>query len=328
MSDREKEEILKVLQMAMMRETGAFNFYYRKSEDESLPPSVRGLLVRLAEEERRHRHMLLDEYISIDKRWIEGSGKGGGLSYMPPDEISFLSIEFASNLEGAAVCLPGQFLGGDSIYSSVVRDRVGAELGTFMYLYDVMGHSAATTDLSGFASRILGEYIESAALARMEKENFSPMQVVKLMNEKFNERFKGEGIFLTIFCAYFDAREHIMSYTCAGHEPPFLIDAGGRQISLVNTQLIVGIDPEYPYRESVVPFEPDSMLCVFSDGAVEAVNGDGEMLSRAGVADILMKHYMKSPEEVIVGFLEGLKEHCAGEPMKDELSILVVKAKE
>jgi len=66
MDEREKLEILKVLQTAIMRETGAFNFYYRKSEDDSLPVSVRGLLVRLAEEERRHRHLLLDEYIAVE----------------------------------------------------------------------------------------------------------------------------------------------------------------------------------------------------------------------------------------------------------------------
>jgi len=330
MDDREKEEILKVLQIAVMRETEAFNFYYRKSEDETFPLSVRGLLVRLAEEERRHRHMLLDEYLAIDKRWrLEGEkGAGGELSYMPPEEVSFLSVEFASNLEGAAVCLPSQFVGGDSIFSSIVRDRVGSELGTFMYLYDVMGHSTETTDLSGFASRIFGEYMESAGLARMEKESLSPMQVVKLINERFSERFKGKGIFLTMFCVYFDAHENILTYTCAGHEPPFLIDRDGRQISLIDTQLIVGIVPEYPYREFVVPFEPGSMLCVFSDGAVEATNGEGEMLSRSGIAEILGRYYTRSPEEIIVCFLEELKEHCAGEPMRDELSILVVKARE
>ena len=221
MDEQEKLEILKVLQTAIMRETGAFNFYYRKSEDGSLPLSVRGLLVRLAEEERRHRHLLLDEYIAVDKGWSGGRGGESELSYLPPESLSFLPLELDSSLEGAAVTLPGNFIGGDSIYSSVIRDRLGNELGSFLYLYDVMGHSVETTALSGFASSIFGEYMESAGIARMEKENLSPGQVVQLINERFSERFEGQGIFLTMFCAYFDSSQKVLTYTCAGHEPPF-----------------------------------------------------------------------------------------------------------
>jgi len=51
MSEEEKEQILKVLSGAIRRETGAFNFYSGKSEDQAMPRSVRGLLSRLAEKE-------------------------------------------------------------------------------------------------------------------------------------------------------------------------------------------------------------------------------------------------------------------------------------
>jgi len=327
MDEQEKLEILKVLQTAIMRETGAFNFYYRKSEDNSLPMSVRGLLVRLAEEERRHRHLLLDEYIAVDKGWSVGRDGGTELSYMPPESLSFLPLELDSSLLGAAITLPGSFIGGDSIFSSVIRDRMGNELGSFFFLYDIMGHSVETTALSGFASSIFGEYMESAGIARMEKESLSPSQVVQLINERFSERFEGQGIFLTMFCAYFDSSKKIITYTCAGHEPPFLIDASGTNLSMINTQLIVGIDRDYRYREFTVPFESGSMLCIFSDGVVEASNKNGDYLGREEVYEILKRYYMKNPEGVVKGLLEGIIAYCGGEPMKDELSIIVIKGK-
>ena len=75
MSLDERREILRVLSGAIIRETNAFNFYDRGSENPQLPTGARGLLVRLAEEERVHRQLLVNEYTAIEKGW---SGSGGG----------------------------------------------------------------------------------------------------------------------------------------------------------------------------------------------------------------------------------------------------------
>lgn len=330
MSAEEHEEILKVLKGAILRETNAFNYYNKGAEDQSMPASVRGLLSRLAEEERHHRRLLMNEFFAVKKGWMEDerSGEGHALSYAIPEELPLTSLEVAADLEAAAVSLPSRLVGGDNVFSYVVSDHGGKNVGTLFFLYDVMGHSIATTEINALAAKTVGEYMEESSSARMEREFLSPKKIVRLLNQQLNERFEGEGVFLTMFCAYFDCDSGMFSYTCAGHEPPFIVHEKGRIGSLLHIQLIVGIDPEQHYRENKVPFEKGNVLVVFSDGIIEARNEDDEMFGREQMAEILENSWQKGPGEIIKDVIAGVSQYAGEKPMTDEVSIVAIKMKE
>jgi serine phosphatase RsbU (regulator of sigma subunit) len=325
----EREEILKVLSGAIIRETNAFNFYYKGSENENMPAGARGLLARLAEEERVHRQLLVNEYKSIEKGWNGDEGEEGGtaLSYKIPSRPSFTPLELSERLEAIALTMPSRLVGGDSVFSRVIRDHGGNATGTLLLLYDAMGHSMKTTEINGFAAKAVGEYVDSVSLSKMEAEMLSPRKIVTVLNEKLAERYEGEGIFLTVLCVLFDCGAETLTYTCAGHEPPFLVDGSGKASSLLQTQLIAGIDPAFHYREHSMPFDRGDIFCVFSDGIVEAENSDEAIYGRGGISRILEENRDGSPAEIVAAVLEGLKAHLGGRPLRDEVSIILVKAK-
>jgi sigma-B regulation protein RsbU (phosphoserine phosphatase) len=329
MGEAEKEQILKVLSGAIQRETGAFNFYGRKSEDTTLPRGVRGLLSRLAEEERRHRRLLLGEYMAVKKGWREREDreKGKTLSFSIPEKLTLTPLEVSSDLETAAVSLPSRLVGGDNVLSFVLRGPDGEKTITVLLLYDVMGHSLETTEINGLAARIVGEYSEMSGSGRVEAEQMSPKRLVDLLNRNIYEVYGGQGMFLTMICVLFDLGKGSFTYTCAGHEPPFVILEGSKAASLLNTQLLVGIDPEYPYREHEVPFGGGDLFCIFSDGVIEAKNEEGEYFGREGVKRILEEAAERSPREIIESVLDGVGEFLGGEPLEDEVTIIVVKSK-
>jgi serine phosphatase RsbU (regulator of sigma subunit) len=328
MAESEKSQILKVLSGAILRETTAFNYYSKGTENESMPASVRGLLARLAEEERRHRHMLLNEYFAVERGWgLDDDKEEKGLSYAVPDDLPFVELSLAADLEAAALSLPSRLVGGDNVFSSVLTDHGGKDMGTILMLYDVMGHSVATTEINAIAAKIVGEYFESSSAAKMETELFSPRRIVRLLNKRIHEQFEDQGVFLTMICAYFDCEDSTMTYVCAGHEPPFLVREGGQVGSLLNTQLIVGIDPDFPYREHKVPFGEGDLILFFSDGIVEARDDDDKFFGREGVAAILEKIWKESPRDVIKSLLNGMTDHISGKPIKDEISIVAIKGK-
>jgi serine phosphatase RsbU (regulator of sigma subunit) len=329
MSHIEKEQILKVLSRAIIRETNAFNIYYKESENMELPPGARGLLVRLAEEERIHRQLLVNEYKSIEKDWSGKQGeKGEGhLSYDIPNDPTYSPLETCENLEAAALTIPSRLVGGDNIVTRVIRGPRGKLEGTLLLLYDAMGHGMETTEINAVAARSVGEYIDSSAMSGAERESLSPRKIVEFLNGKIAERYEGEGVFLTALCVYFHAGSGNLTFTCAGHEPPFVIDSEGSVSSLLKTQLIVGIDPEFHYRESTIPFGPGEVFCIFSDGIVEAEDGDGGIFGRDGVSGILAGRNDSAPREIIELLLGGLGRHLGGGPLMDEVSIVVVRAK-
>ena len=325
----EREEILKVLSGAIIRETNAFNFYYKGSENENIPAGARGLLSRLAEEERVHRQLLVHEFKAIEKGWDGEEGDEGEpeLSYQIPDNPSFTPLEVSKALEAIALTMPSRLVGGDSIFSRVIRDHTGNARGTLLLFYDAMGHSMKTTEINALAAKAVGEYVDSVSLSKMDAEMLSPKKIVSLLNEKIAEKYEGEGVFLTVLCVLFDCSGGTVTYTSAGHEPPFMIDSSGKASSLLQTQLIAGIDPAFHYREHSMPIGPGDIFCVFSDGIVEAEDSDEAIYGRGGIAKILEDNRDGTPGGIVAGVLEGLKAHLGGRPLKDEVSIIVVKMK-
>jgi serine phosphatase RsbU (regulator of sigma subunit) len=329
MSENEKDQILKVLSGAIKRETGAFNFYSKKSEDPAMPAGVRGLLARLAEEERQHRRLLLGEYMAVKKDWREGEDRERGktLSFEIPEKLTMTPLEVSAGLEAAAVSLPSRLVGGDNVFSFVLRGPRGAETMTVILFYDVMGHSLETTEINALAAKIIGEYGEMSGSRRVEAEQMSPKKLVDLLNKNLFELLGGRGIFLTMLCALFDLERGTLTYTCAGHEPPFLVLDDGKAASLLNAQLVVGIDPDFPYREHDVPFGSGNILCIVSDGIVEAKNSREEYFGREGVKRVLEENRRKNPQEMVEALLSELDSFIGGKPLEDEISIVIVESK-
>jgi sigma-B regulation protein RsbU (phosphoserine phosphatase) len=196
-----------------------------------------------------------------------------------------------------------------------------------LLLYDVMGHSLETTEINAMAARIVGEHGEMSGSGRVESERMSPKTLVNLLNKSLFDAFGGQGIFLTMLCTLFDLEKETLTYTCAGHEPPFLVLDDGKAASLLNTQLVVGIDPDFPYREYDVPFGSGNILCVFSDGIVEATDRNGEYFGRAGVKRVLEGNRGTSPRAVLEALLREVDRFAGGKPIEDEISMIVVESK-
>ncbi|MFO8184518.1 MAG: SpoIIE family protein phosphatase [Candidatus Aegiribacteria sp.] len=327
MSRSELEQVLEVVYKAILRETASFNYYYRAGSDHSLPEGVRGLLAKLAEEERGHRKILISEYTAIQKGW-GGTGPGdrgkGSVSYRIPQKLDFLPLTAPECMDFSAVSLPARLVGGDYILTRVVGGPGGDEIGMFMTLYDAMGHSLETTGINSAAAGILGEYLDTTASEDVEREILSPSRAVTHLNGEFSGSFQGTGVFLTLFSGYFDVQNGTLTYTIAGHEPPMLIRSDGKLESLFNTQLIVGIDDQHRYSESTVPFSPGDTLCLFSDGILEAQDTEGRFYGRRRLKDALSGLHGRPAEEVVAGILDDLREFCDGESMHDELTLAVV----
>ena len=327
MSRSEIEQVLKVLSVAIKRETTAFNYYSRGSENLSLPQGVRGLLSRLAEEERGHRHLLTNEYQAIERGWDDSEQSGSDLSYAIPQKPSFIPLDVSDDLETAAVSLPAVLVGGDNILSTIIKEHDLEDRGTFLLLYDVMGHSIETTHINALAAKTMGEYVETSCSAKMEMELLSPGKVVRLLNGKINEIFEGQGVFLTLMCMLFNSNTGMLKYTLAGHEPPFLIRENGKAGSLLDTQLIVGIDSDFYYRENMVSFERGDTLCIFSDGIVEARNADGDFFGRRKIAKILESNRGTPPRKIVNEILVKLNEFIGSIPLTDEITIVIITSK-
>ncbi len=82
--------------------------------------------------------------------------------------------------------------------------------------------------------------------------------------------------FTTAFFAELDRATGALAYINAGHNAPLLRRAAGDFERLEAGGLPLGIEPRAGYDSACVTLAPGDLLVVFTDGVVEAVNGDGE----------------------------------------------------
>lgn len=62
----------------------------------------------------------------------------------------------------------------------------------------------------------------------------------------------------------------ILIYTNAGHNAPFLLRANGKVEALHSTGPVLGPTPDATYTRGYVKLEPGDLLCLYSDGIIEA----------------------------------------------------------
>jgi serine phosphatase RsbU (regulator of sigma subunit) len=67
-----------------------------------------------------------------------------------------------------------------------------------------------------------------------------------------------------------------LRWSNAGHPPPAMLTADGRVRLLTtnHTDLLLGVNPDAPRRESVVTLDPDAVLLLYTDGLVERRDQD------------------------------------------------------
>jgi sigma-B regulation protein RsbU (phosphoserine phosphatase) len=176
-------------------------------------------------------------------------------------------------LEIYATTVPSRWVGGD-FYDAV---RVGPQtLG--LLLGDVSGKGIPAAMQM---ARLMGEFRASVS------HRADPEGVMQVLNELLCQRNVQLTSFVTIQYLVLDmARRHI-HFICAGHPPILLCHADGRIEQLGKVSNVpLGIDATFTYRQEARQLQPGDRLLLYSDGAYELRDEQGAMFGLARLADL------------------------------------------
>jgi len=85
----------------------------------------------------------------------------------------------------------------------------------------------------------------------------------------------GSGKFITFFYGVLDC-DRRFRYTNAGHPEPILVRRNGECVRVNHGGVVLGVFPEWEYREESLVLEPGDRLVLFTDGITEIENAEGE----------------------------------------------------
>jgi serine phosphatase RsbU (regulator of sigma subunit) len=116
----------------------------------------------------------------------------------------------------------------------------------------------------------------------------SPGEVLALVNQLLQVQIPS-NMFATCFYAILDPMNGLLRYANAGHDIPYL-SRNRDIIELRATGMPLGLMSEQSYIEQEIAVTPGDMILFYTDGLVEAHNGNKEMFGFPRLKELLKRH--------------------------------------
>ena len=130
--------------------------------------------------------------------------------------------------------------------------------------------------------------------------------------------------FLSLCFISLDIDNGIMEYSNAGHNPPLLWNSKKDRIELLNpTGPAVGLIKSTTYRANKIKINPGDLMLLYTDGLIEARDGNGNEFGEDRLNEFLIKNNKQSAAL----FLENLQKEVTSfaRHLHDDITLIAVK---
>lgn len=217
----------------------------------------------------------------------------------------------AAGLDVAVHLKPAARAGGDYYdFFELPEGRLG------VLIADASGHGAPAAVLMAMTH----------AITHTLPHPVRPGALLTHLNAHLARRYtRPTGSFVTAFYAVFDPAAGQLTYSSAGHSPPHLRRKDGTLVVLNRAQrLPLGIKPDEVYPEKSIELYPGDRAVLFTDGVIEAVNGDGEVFGTGRLNDALPAGDAVAAAS-LQSILDSWNEFTAGVASGDDRTLVLVK---
>ena len=207
----------------------------------------------------------------------------------------------AAEIKG--ISIPAREVGGDFFnYFALPDGRLALLVG------DVSG--------KGVSAALLMANVQATLRARLPHESDLARLAAEL-DRDIDETTPG-AVYLTLFLGILDAGREELRYVNAGHNPQFVVHAGGGFEVMGATGLPIALYPGQPYAEEVVPARPGDLLFFYTDGLVETEDDNGDMFGIERLQTLLGIEQAKGVDSVLHEVEDAVRRFRGNhEPMDD-----------
>ena len=131
----------------------------------------------------------------------------------------------------------------------------------------------------------------------------------------------GSGKFITFFYGVLDSARRF-SYTNAGHCEPILVRQNGECVRVNHGGVVLGVFPDWEYREEHGDLEPGDRLVLFTDGITEIANAADEEFGEERLMELLRAHRALGAEAMQKRVMAAIAEFSGGN-FQDDATLIV-----
>jgi sigma-B regulation protein RsbU (phosphoserine phosphatase) len=206
---------------------------------------------------------------------------------------------------------------------SVPAREVGGDF--FNYFALASGHVAMLVgDVSG---KGVGAALLMANIQASLRARFALGQELSAIAEAIDRDIEASSpgpAYATLFMAILDPASRRMRYVNAGHNPQFVLRAGGDLESMPATGLPVGMLAGHGYREREMPLASGDLLFFYTDGCVEMENEAGDMFGSDRLESLIVASAGRRADEVLASAEQAISSFRGTREQFDDATMMAV----
>jgi serine phosphatase RsbU (regulator of sigma subunit) len=130
---------------------------------------------------------------------------------------------------------------------------------------------------------------------------------------------------ITLFYAELDPASGHFAYVNAGHNPPFLLQAGHPPARLGATAMALGITTDAEFDAMSLELDPGDRLVLYTDGITEAEDADDREYGDARLGAWLQSSREQPGRVLIDGVIAEVLEHCGNARPRDDMTLMCLE---
>ncbi|MGE1216211.1 fused response regulator/phosphatase [Bacillus toyonensis] len=204
--------------------------------------------------------------------------------------------------------LPSFKLAGDMYYwYKIDENRYG------IILLDVMGHGISASLVCMFISSVLRETIKFLIDPELVIKDLNKYMTL-LHNENDDIPYYFTAIYLVV-----DTEKRTIEYVNAGHPSGYVLVDETNMVELNRGSCAVGFFDEIKVKKTVIPFEKNAQILLFTDGVLEAIAND-EFESEEKLRAFTERKWGDLEEEI-----EGFYKEEQKKTQSDDMCLIMIK---
>ena len=163
-----------------------------------------------------------------------------------------------------------------------------------------------------------------AALKSLTSDKIAPSDLCVKLNQLMCSNTPLRK-FVSCFYSELEVDKRTLTFTNAGHNPPFLMRRNGDCIRLDEGGPVIGAFCDSDYTQGEIQFYEGDKLLLFTDGVTEARNAAGEEFGDERLEECLRSYLGHNAAELRTIILNEVAEFCAGN-FDDDAALMVIIA--
>ncbi len=198
------------------------------------------------------------------------------------------------------------------------------------YVLDVSGHGVSSALLSVQISRLMSPLLsESALLKESLKEPpwyrvVEPVRVAASLNQTFQTSETSNKYFTMVY-GTLHIESGALSLVAAGQPSPLLVSPQGVASAISCPGLPIGFFSDAEFGRFETTLEPGARLWLYSDGIIEAADGNEQMLGADNLQELITRYADRPPQEATDRIIETVEAWCHPNALDDDCSLLAIE---